>query len=54
MMVEVMSDLHTREPAVILVTGEIPPPPELEAFIGERYHFAGQVEYAKLYTRNGK
>jgi 4-amino-4-deoxy-L-arabinose transferase-like glycosyltransferase len=54
MLTEVMTDLKKREPAVILLTEESPPPLELQSFIGERYCYAGQTKYAKLYTLIGK
>jgi 4-amino-4-deoxy-L-arabinose transferase-like glycosyltransferase len=50
-MAETMADLRKNKPAVILVTAEIPPPPELAAMISENYRFTGQVKYAKLYKR---
>jgi 4-amino-4-deoxy-L-arabinose transferase-like glycosyltransferase len=51
MATEVMADLRKAEPALILVTDEIPPPHELTEFIRNNYRDAGQIEYAKLYTR---
>ena len=54
MLTEVLADLRKKEPAVILLTEESPPPLALESFIKERYCYAGQAEYAKLYTLVGK
>jgi 4-amino-4-deoxy-L-arabinose transferase-like glycosyltransferase len=54
MIAEVMADLRKRTPALILDTADIPAPPELVKFIGENYHYAGQVKYAKLYELGGK
>jgi hypothetical protein len=53
MISEVMEDLRKREPAVLMITGEIPPPPELSKFISENYRYAGQVKYAQLYEPKG-
>lgn len=50
MISEVMEDLRKREPAVLMITSEIPPPPELSKFISGKYRYAGQINYAKLYT----
>lgn len=51
MLPQVMTDLRKKEPAVILVTAENPPPPELADLMREKYCYAGKVNYAKLYTR---
>jgi 4-amino-4-deoxy-L-arabinose transferase-like glycosyltransferase len=53
-LVEVMADLEENRPAVVLVTSkDRPVPPELQAFIDERYRYVRQVEYAALYERVG-
>jgi 4-amino-4-deoxy-L-arabinose transferase-like glycosyltransferase len=52
-MAEVMADLRRNKPAIILVTAEMPPPPELAELLSQEYRFAGQVNYAKLFRRNG-
>ena len=49
MISEVMEDLRKRKPAVLMVTSEIPPSPELSKFISEYYRYSCQVNYAKLY-----
>lgn len=49
MISEVVSDLRKRNPRIIMVTGEILPPPELSKLINEDYCYIGQVNYAKLY-----
>jgi 4-amino-4-deoxy-L-arabinose transferase-like glycosyltransferase len=49
-MSQIMADLRKKEPAVILVTAENPPPPELADFMREKYCFADKVNYAKLYV----
>ena len=51
MLSEVMADLEEHIPAVILVTAEEPPPPELQALIDEHYRFTERVAYAALYER---
>jgi 4-amino-4-deoxy-L-arabinose transferase-like glycosyltransferase len=47
----VMADLSRRRPAVILLTGKIPPPPELMRLMADRYRYVGAVEYAQLFQR---
>jgi len=49
MISEVVADLRKRKPSVLMVTGEIPVPPELSKLISEDYCYVGQVKYAKLY-----
>jgi hypothetical protein len=50
MITDVMADLRKRKPEVIFDTdADIPPPPELASYIRKNYHYAGQVNYAKLY-----
>jgi len=51
MISEVMADLEKRKPELIMVTGEIPMPPELEELIDEEYSCVGSVNYARLYKR---
>lgn len=51
---EVMRDLRQRKPAVILITGDIAPPAELEKLLQNSYRDAGRVEYARLYARTKK
>jgi 4-amino-4-deoxy-L-arabinose transferase-like glycosyltransferase len=51
MILEVMTDLHKRQPAVIFITGEFPPPKELAAFIEAGYAYTHTVGYAKLFEK---
>jgi 4-amino-4-deoxy-L-arabinose transferase-like glycosyltransferase len=51
---ELMSDLRMRPPSVLLDTSDMPPPPELEKFIREKYRYAGRVQYAKIFALAGK
>lgn len=51
-MTKIMKDLWARRPAVILITGEIPPPRELADLIKTEYRYAGRVKYAELYVRS--
>jgi 4-amino-4-deoxy-L-arabinose transferase-like glycosyltransferase len=51
MITEVMADLRKQQPAVIFNTEEdIPFPAELALLVKEKYRYAGQVKYAKLYA----
>ena len=49
MISEVVADLRKRNPRIIMVTAENPPPSELSKLINEDYCYIGQVNYAKLY-----